>query len=130
MALCFGIKRKIILITHQNLSCCLAMLALSKDLFCFLYCPDREEAVGAQGAGMGYSRTADWNWPMGYSILYGIMLNNETGRVGWERSDIPWGLSGNQFTGDEKFYPFPFPILIFLFFLSYFYLKWEFLTLF
>lgn len=35
------------------------MLALSKDLFCFLYCPDREEAVGAQGAGMGYSRTAD-----------------------------------------------------------------------
>ena len=60
--LCFGSRRKTILITHQC-SCCYAVLYRAKAIL----------SGGPKELGGNRVRTADLNWTKGYSIPYDIM---------------------------------------------------------
>lgn len=67
------------------------LLTLSLRCFRFSCCPASKEAEGAQK--LGRDRT-DLKTPRRYSILYGIMVNHETG--GLARGDtVYWGLAGH-----------------------------------
>ena len=91
--LCFGSRRKPMLITHQ----CLQLLLSSAT-----------ESQGhlqqrAQEAGGSRVRTADLDWPKGHSIPYSIMWK-EFWR-GWEcisLSSAAWGLAGHWLGGGEQ----------------------------
>ena len=76
MMLCFGFRRKTMLITHQYFSCCLVMLYRARDISVFqlpaLPCHQREMGDHNELRG-DRTRTADLNWPKGYSIPYDIM---------------------------------------------------------
>ena len=68
MVLWFGLRMKIMLITHRCFSYCHAAFTLNKGLFNSMYCPGTVEAAVQKELGGNSARTTDPNWPGVYHI--------------------------------------------------------------
>jgi len=79
MVLCFGFVSKTALLTHWWFSSCWAVLAQHKDFLCFSYQEETGVLVLGNSLRGNIARTADSNWPKGYSLPYNIVISNETG---------------------------------------------------
>lgn len=61
-----------------------------------------EEAVDTREAGKGQNQDRFPDWPKGCPIMYGVMMNNKTGRAGWGQGATAWGPDGHQSVGGDQ----------------------------
>ena len=78
MVLWFGFVTKTVLVTYQSFSYCGTVLAQHQGFLCSSLCPPGSRLGLGKMLGGNTAKTADSNYPKGYSTPYNITLSNKT----------------------------------------------------